>query len=155
MGLYFTLLFVLAWLSRRTAALASLALCAGAILSRLWADQATPFIADMGVQLVAPPLASVVTVVMVLAPGLLVLAKSAKTNKISQRICSSLVFAVLGVMLTYGAFANAIVLDEASAPLALQILSYERWIITVAILLALFEVIVRHKPKHSLEDKKR
>ncbi|OYW43199.1 hypothetical protein B7Z28_00985, partial [Candidatus Saccharibacteria bacterium 32-45-3] len=69
-------------------------------------------------------------------------------------IVSSLVFAVLAVMLTYGAFVNAVVLDDGSQVFVTQLLAYDKIIITVAIVMALGEVLFYKKPHARDEHKK-
>lgn len=64
-------------------------------------------------------------------------------------------FAVLGVILTYGAFSNAVVLDKASEQVVKQILAQERWILTGGIVLAVAEVLAFHKPRNHAETGKR
>lgn len=154
LGIYLAILFVLAFFSGRLVALASLALCAGAVLAKLWTTDLTPLVAQAGVQLVSPPLGSIVAVLLTVLPAILVLMKSPRTSHKHHRLISSLVFAVLGVMLTYGAFSNAVVLDEQSKKIVLQILSYERWILTAGITLAIIEVLAFHKPHHQTDATK-
>lgn len=155
LGIYLAALFLLAFLSRRLVAMASLALCAGAVLAKLWTTDLTPLVAGAGVQLVSPPLGSIVAVALTLLPALLVLAKSPRTSRKHHMLLSSIVFAVLGVMLTYGAFSNAVVLDEQSKQVVLGILSYERWILTAGIVLAVGEVVMFHKPHHQTDVRKK
>ena len=152
LGIYCATLFLIAFFSKRLVALASLALCAGAVLAKLWTGDLTPLVAQAGVYIISPPLGSLVAVVLTLVPAMLVLAKSPKASKKRHGISSSIVFAVLGAMLTYVAFSNAVVLDEQSKDVVLVILSYERWILTACIILAIVEVLAFHKPRHPIED---
>lgn len=155
LGIYLAILFLIAFFSGRLVALASLALCAGAVLAKLWTTDLTPLVAQAGVQLISPPLGSIVAVALTILPALLVLMKSPRTSRKHHRLLSSLVFAVLGVMLTYGAFSNAVVLDSQSQQVVLQILAYERWILTAGIVLAILEVLMFHKPHHHTESVKK
>ncbi len=142
------MLFLVAWLFRRMPGVASLTLCAGAVLAKLWTDSLTPLVAKAGIVVISPPLASLVAVTLTLLPALLVLAKAPRTPRHHHRIFGSLLFAALGVMLTYGAFSNAVVLDEQSRLIVQAIMAQEKWITTCAILLALIEVLAFHKPHH-------
>lgn len=151
LGIYCAVLFLIAFFSRRLVALASLALCAGAVLARLWTNDLTPLVAQAGVHIVSPPLGSLIAVVLTITPAILVLAKSPKVSKKRHGMLSSAVFAVLGTMLTYGAFSNAVVLDEQSKAAVLTILSYEKWILTACIILAVGEVLAFHKPRHPID----
>lgn len=63
-------------------------------------------------------------------------------------------FAALGVMLTYGAFSNAVVLDASSKQVVLQIIAQERWILTGCIVVAIVEVLTFHQPHHRTEPHK-
>ena len=153
LGIYFGILFAFAFLSRRLVAVASLVLCAGAELARLWTNDLTPLVAQSGVTIISPPLSSIVAVALTLLPAILVVAKSPK-GKGAKQLVSSLVFATLGVMLTYGAFSNAVILDSQSKAIVQSILANERWIITIGILVALAEVLLLHRPHHGNEKSK-
>lgn len=152
LGIYLAALFSIAFFSKRLVALASLALCAGAVLARLWTNDLTPLVAQTGVHVISPPLGSLVAVVLTVLPAVLVLAKSPRAGRKRHSVLSSLVFAVLGVMLTYGAFSNAVVLDSGSEQVVKQIVAQERWILTGGILLAVVEVLAFHKPRHHTES---
>ena len=155
LGIYFAILLLIAFFSGRLVALASLALCAGAVLAKLWTSDLTPLVAQAGVQLITPPLGSIVAVVLTVLPAILVLIKSPKAGHKHHKLVSGLVFAALGTMLTYGAFSNAVVLDEQSKQAVLQILAYERWILTACIVMAITEVLMFHKPHHHTESGKK
>lgn len=81
LGIYFGILFLVAFLSGRLVAMASLALCAGAVLARLWTSDLTPLVAQAGVHVISPPLGSLVAVALTVLPAVLVLFKSPKTHK--------------------------------------------------------------------------
>lgn len=153
-GIYIAVLFLVAFLSRRLVAVASLALCAGAVIAKLWTNDLTPLVAQAGVRIISPPMGSLIAVALTLLPAILVLARSPKSVKRHHRMVSCLVFAVLGVLLTYGAFSNAVVLDEQSKQIVLSILAYERWILTACIVLAVGEVIILHHPHRDHDPKK-
>lgn len=152
LGIYCLILFLVAFLSRRLVAVASLALCAGAVLAKLWTNDLTPLVAQAGVHIISPPLGSLIAVVLTIVPAVLVLVKSPKASKKRHGALSSIVFAVLGVMLTYGAFSNAVILDEQSKNVVVNILYYEKWILTACIVLAISEVLAFHKPRHATEE---
>jgi len=59
---------------------------------------------------------------------------------------SSLVFAVLGVVLTYGAFSNAVILDDASKDIVRQMVDYQPIVTTATILLAIMDVLLYRRP---------
>ncbi len=154
LGIYCAILFFIAFFSRRLVAVASLTLCAGAVLAKLWSNDLTPLVAQAGVHIIAPPLGSLIAVALTIIPALFVLIKSPREHKKHHRTVSSLVFAVLGVMLTYGAFSNAVMLDTNSQAIVMQIIAYERWILTGCIALALGEVLMFHAPAQHAERHK-
>ncbi len=153
LGLYTAALFCIGFFSRRSMGVPALALTAGAVLAKLWTDSLTPIVASSGVIIVQPPLESLVAIALTLIPALLVMVRSQKASALHHAIVGSLVFAVLAVMLTYGAFANAVILDDASTGYVTTLLSYDKIIITVAIVASLLEVLF-HRKSHGGKHKK-
>lgn len=115
-------------------------------MADLWSQSLAPIVAQFGIVLVKPPLASVVAIVLTLLPALIVMLRSPKVSSHRHSVLGSLVFAVLGVMLTYSAFTNAVVLDEASAPIVKQIFAYDKIITTAALVIAVVEALFRRGP---------
>ena len=150
LGIYLLALFLLGFLTRRNMGVPALALTAGVVLAKLWTDSLTPIVADAGVVVVKPPLSSLVAVALSIIPAILVMVCSPKTANLSHAIVSSLVFAILGVMLTYGAFTNAVVLDAGSEQYVSEFIKYDNIVIPAAIVLAIGEVVF-HK-KHVTRD---
>ncbi|MGB4768543.1 MAG: hypothetical protein WBP22_04760 [Candidatus Saccharimonas sp.] len=154
LGVYSAVLFAIAWLSRRSLGVPTLTLAAGALMADLWTDSLTPLVAQAGLEIVKPPLTSVVAVALTLLPALLVMVRQHKVSSHYRSVLGSLVFAVLGVLLTYAAFSNAVVLDEASRQYALEIAKYQNIVITVCVSLAVAEVLFYKKPHSGHSDKK-
>lgn len=148
LGLYFAALFVLFFISRRHIGMPALGLTAGAVLARLWTDSLTPLVADAGLIIEKPPLHSVVAVVLTLLPALIVMMRATKAHSMLHQAYGSIVFAALATMLTYGAFANAVVLDDTSRGIVLQLLPYDGVVITVCIVLALVDTVYHRKTNH-------
>lgn len=146
LAIYLGILFLIAWMSRRSMGVSTIALAAGALMANLWTNSLTPVVANAGVVIVSPPLASIVSIALTLLPALLVIFRSHKVSSHYRSIIGSLVFAVLGVLLTYGAFSNAVVLDGASKQYVLEIVKYQNIAITVCIVLAIVEVLFYRKP---------
>lgn len=152
--IYFAILVIVAWLSRRSLGVPTLTLAAGALLASIWTDSLTPIVAQSGLVIVQPPLTSIVSVALTLLPALLVMLRAPKHSKHWHSIVGSIVFALLGVVLTYGAFSNAVVLDEASKNYVLQFVNYQNIIITACVGLAVLEVLFYKKPQeHSSKHK--
>ena len=146
LGIYFAALFLVGWMSRRSMGFPALTLAAGALIADLWTDSLTPVVAQSGLVIVKPPLESLVAIVLTLVPAFVVMMRAPKMASKHHGWFGSLVFATLGVMLTYAAFSNAVVLDEGSKDIVRQIFSREAIITTVAILLAVLEVLLYRKP---------
>ncbi|QQS21992.1 hypothetical protein IPM09_00325 [Candidatus Saccharibacteria bacterium] len=146
LGIYLAILFVVGFFSRKSMGVPALALAAGAVLAKLWTDSLTPLIAGTGVIIVRPPLSSIVAIALTLIPALILMIRAPKATHHHHSWYSSLLFAVLAAMLTYGAFANAVVLDEASKQYVVQLLAYDKYIITAGIVLALFDIMFYKKP---------
>lgn len=146
LGIYFAALFVIEWSSRRSMGFPALTLAAGAVIADLWTDSLTPVVAQSGIVIVKPPLQSLVAIALTLLPALLVMLRAPKMSTKHHGWFGSLVFATLGVMLTYAAFSNAVVLDEGSKEIVKHIFSYQAIITTSAIVLAILEVFLYRKP---------
>lgn len=149
LAVYLAALFLLAWFSRRSMGVPTIALAAGALMAGLWTNSLTPFVAGAGIEIMRPPLTSLVSVTLTLLPALLVMFRSHKVSSHYRSIVGSLVFGALGVMLTYGAFSNAVVLDAASKQYVLEIVKYQNIVITVCVVLAVVEVLFYKKPHGS------
>lgn len=146
LAIYVGILFLVAWTSRRSMGVPTIALAAGALMADLWTNSLTPFVAQTGIVIVSPPLASIVSIALTLLPALLVMFRSQKVSSHYRSIIGSIVFAVLGAMLTYGAFSNAVVLDGASKQYILEIVKYQNAVITACVLLAIVEILFYRKP---------
>lgn len=153
LGLYFAILFAVGYIGRRSMGVPALTLAAGALMAELWTDSLTPVVAQAGLAIIQLPLKSIVAVALTLVPALLVMFRSHKASAHHHSIFGSLLFAFLGVALTYGAFSNAVVLDEQSKQYVLQMVKYQNIGITVGIVLAMLDVLLYKKPpeysKHS------
>ena len=146
LAIYFGILFLVAWLSRRSLGVPTLALAAGALLASIWTDSLTPIVADSGLIIVRPPLASIVSITLTLLPAILIMMRSPKASSHGHSIVGAIIFALLGVVLTYGAFSNAVVLDAASKTYVLEIIKYQNIAITVCVAFALIETLLHKKP---------
>ena len=146
LGLYVGALFLIAWLSRRSLGVSTLALAAGALLASIWTDSLTPIVAEAGIIIVQPPLTSIVSMVLTLLPAILVMTRAPKTHSNLHSIFGAILFAVLAAVLTYGAFSNAVILDEASKSTVLEIVKYQNIAITACVGLAVLEVLLYKKP---------
>lgn len=147
LGLYVAILFGLFFVSRRRVGLPGLGLAAGALLAQLWTSTVTPMVAQAGVVIEKPPMASIVAILLTLLPALLLMSRAAKAHDIGRQMYHSLVFALLAVSLTYAAFAGAVIIDKASSQIVDMMVPYLTLVTTVGIGLALFDVTMQ-RGKH-------
>ncbi len=154
LALYLGLLFLVAWASRRSMGVPTLTLAAGALLASLWTHSLTPMVAKAGVVIVQPPLTSIVSITLTLLPAILVMFRAQKMSSKYHSLFGSIVFALLAVTLTYGAFSNAVVLDEQSKGYLIDFVKYQNAIITACVCFAVLEVLFYKKP-HRHDEKHR
>lgn len=147
LGIYLGILFIIGFTSRRSMGFPSLALTAGAVMADLWTDSLTPIVAEAGIIMVQPPLSSLVSIALTLVPALVVMIRAPKVSTHHHAWFGSLVFAVLGVVLTYGAFSDAVVLDEASKDAVKHMVTYQPIVTTGAIILAIIDVLLYRRPQ--------
>lgn len=155
LGFYIAILWVLAWLSRRSMGMATIALAAGALLASIWTDSLTPIVASTGVVVIRPPLTSIVSVVITLLPAILILFRAPRIRSHSHSVISAFFFALLAAMLTYGAFSNAVILDEASKQYVREIVQYQNIVITIGVCVGIIEVLLFHKPRRYHDEHKK
>lgn len=152
-GLYVLVLASIGFASRRSLGMPTLALAAGAVLAGLWADDIAPLVASVGLVLTSPPLASVVAVSLTLLPAIIVMLRAPKAGAMVRSIVSSVVFAGLAAMLTFDAFNNSVILDEASRSAAELLTTYRPIVTTVCIVVALVEIMTHRKAAPATDKK--
>jgi hypothetical protein len=140
----FGVLFSLAYITRRRFGVLTLALAAGSILSDLWSSQATPYIANLGIVIVRPPLVDVVALILTLVPSLILLFSGPAASNKFQRIGGSIVFAVLAVMLMFEPLENALVIDEFGKQVVGYANSCYAIVVTVCLVLSIIDVLQTH-----------
>lgn len=133
----------------------TLTLAAGALLADLWTDSLTPIVAQSGIVIVQPPLTSIVASSLTLLPALLVMLRTPKVPSKHHSVFGSMLFALLGVILTYGAFSNAVALDEQSKSYIIDFVKYQHIMITICVAAAILDVLFYKKPVHHEEKRKK
>lgn len=146
------LLFAVAYFTKRRFGVLGLALCAGALLSDMWTADITPLIRNAGVQLLTPPLATVVAVGLVLLPAIVLLFSGPKYSKLWKRAVGAVAFALLAISLLLVPLGTGLVLDDTTQEYYNFLVNNRNVIITVAIAYALLDILTYKPPK--LKDKK-
>ena len=145
-------LFVVAYFAKRRFGVIGLALCAGALLSEMWTLKVTPLIRDAGVQLLTPPLATVVAVGLVLLPAILLFFSGPKYSKMLQRVVGAAAFALLATSFILVPLGTDLVLDDTTQEYYDFLVDNRNVIITAAMAYSMFEIMTYKPPK---KDKKK
>lgn len=146
-----TVLFALTFFTKRRFGVLGLALTAGATLSGLWTPDVVPIVQQAGVELVAPPLSSVVAAAIILLPAVVLLFSGPTYSSKLQRAIGSLVFSLLALAFMLEPLEGALVLEGDGKRLFDILVEYRVWIITAGILLALADLLFVKTPKISKE----
>lgn len=146
------LLFALAFFTRRRFGVLGLALAAGAMLSKTWAPELTPYVRQAGVQLVAPPLESVIAAALIVLPAVLLLFSGPTYHAMWQKVVGSAVFALLALSFLLEPLGGALVLTGDSQAVYAFLIDNRSWIITGGILYALVDLLMVHTPKRHKES---
>lgn len=141
-------LFVTAFLTKRRFGVLGLALTAGAMMSELWVGELTPLIEQSGVILIQPPLQSVVAAGLILAPAVFLLISGPTYHHLKHRIMGALFFAVLATTLLLDVFGAALIIEGVGKQVYDVLVEYRPMIVTVAIIVALFDLLGTKTPKH-------
>lgn len=142
------LLFAAAFVTKRRFGLLGLALAAGDIISMFWSHTISVALVDAGVILTKPPLESVVAVALILLPAFLVLAKGSTYHGAPIRLVGSIAFACLATAMVVSQLESALVIEGAGKVAYEVLMTYRPWIISVGLVLAVFDVLTMKAPHH-------
>jgi hypothetical protein len=142
------ILFATMFFTKRRFGVLGLALTAGATLSGLWATDVTPFVASSGVELIAPPLGSVVAAVMILLPAILLLFSGPTYSELWQKLVGSAAFALLALAFLLQPLGSALVIEGDGQKVYDFLVTYRTWIVTGGIVFALFDLLAIKSPRH-------
>ncbi len=141
------ILFALTFFTKRRFGVLGLALAAGFVLSGLWADTVTPLVTQAGLQVIAPPLNTIVATVLILAPAVLLLFSGPKYTAMSQRIIGAAAFALLALAFMVEPLESALVLEGDGKKYFDLLVVNRDYIITAGLIFALFDILTIKKPK--------
>lgn len=151
-GIIFGVLFLVSFLTKRRVGILGLALAAGYVLANLWVHDLTPLVASAGIEIIKPPLSSIVATILTLLPAALIFFHGGAVKGKLLRIVHSVIFAALGVALLFGPLGAALVIDDSAKPVYEILKQYNAAIITAGIVLAVADLILgtrRHREKSS------
>ena len=146
-------LFTVAYFTKRRFGVLGLALTAGAMLSEMWAETVTPYIEQAGLEIVAPPLETVVASVLILLPAVLLLFSGPTYSKVIQRIIGAAAFALLAAAFLLVPLGGALVITG-DGMRAYEFMTDNRsYIITAGIVFALIDLLMVKTPKAKDKEK--
>ena len=140
-------LFVTVYITKRRLGVLGLALAAGAILSSLWVGDLTPLVAQAGIEIIRPPLSSVVATVVTLLPAVILLFGGPSYKASWQRMIGSLAFAVLAIVLLLEPIGAALVVDDSGKPIDEFLHQYQNIFITAGLSLAVIDLLLTRNPR--------
>lgn len=147
------LLFATAYFTKRRFGVLGLALCAGSLLSVMWTAEVAEIVRSTGLQLVTPPLETVVAVSLVLLPALLLLFSGPSYSKIWQRIVGAGIFALLATSLLLVPLGDKLLLDDTTQEYYETLVDNRNVVITAAVAYALFDILILKTPKKKDKEK--
>ncbi len=143
------LLFATAYFTKRRFGVLGLALTAGGMLSSIWVGDLTPIIERAGVILIAPPLKSVVAATLILLPAVILLFSGPVYRDPFHRIVGAVAFAMLATALLLEPLGSALVIEGPGKQVYEFFVHYKVLIITVSLILAIFDVLMTKTPRHA------
>ncbi len=140
-------LFAVAFVTKRRFGVLGLALAAGTFISSLWVGDLTPIIAETGVQLIKPPLESVVSAALILLPAALLLLSGPTYRPGTSRTIGALLFAAFAGVLLLEPLGSALVIDGVGQTVYDTLTLYRNPIITACLIVALLDILATKTPK--------
>lgn len=141
-------LFLLALGSKRRFGVLGLALASGSVLNQLWVGDLTPLVAEAGIELVAPPLESVVATCLILLPAIALLVSGGPVYRsMKARILGGLAFAVLALALLLDPLDSGLVIEGVGQTVYDFMRQNQAIIITIGLVFALLDLIMTKTPK--------
>lgn len=151
----FVALFVIADVTHRRFGVLVLATAAGSVLASSWSGVLTPIVASYGLSIIRPPLVDIVAFALTLAPALLLLLSGPSVNSKIQRIGGALIFATFVIVSILDTLKHALIIDDVSRQVLGIIDPYTTIIITVCLVLAIFDTFLTHTSRRIGEQKRK
>lgn len=141
-------------MTKRRFGVLGLALAAGAMLSNLWADKLTPVIAEAGVIVERPPLATVVAVALVLLPAVVLFVSGPVYRDLPARAIGALLFAALAVALLVEPLGSAMLVTGDSKKVYDFFVENQVYIVTLGLVAAIIDILFTRVPRFGRHAKK-
>jgi hypothetical protein len=141
-GVIFGGLALLVFLMKRRLGLLGLALAAGSVLASLWANDLTPIIANAGIEVIKPPLSSVIATILILLPPFLIFFHGASVKGRLFRLLHGALFGALAVAFLLEPLGAALVVDDTAKPIYEFLVKYNAAFITAGLVLSVADLMM-------------
>lgn len=140
-------LFAVTYFTRRRFGVLGLALSAGYLLATMWTSQVTPWLEGAGLELISPPLSSVVSATLVLLPALLLLLSGPASHGRAARIFNALMFALLATSFLIDSLGMSLLLTGTEKHIYDILVENKSYIVTAGIFYALYDILTMQRKK--------
>ncbi len=141
------MLFAVAYFTRRRYGVLGLALCAGYLISTAWTAEVTPFIRELGIELLTPSLSSVVAATLILLPSVVLLFSGPVYHKHWQRLLGATAFTLLAITFLVTPLYSGLAVGEIGEKAYHFLNDNRNIIIAVAVAYAVYDLLTLKTPK--------
>jgi hypothetical protein len=147
-GVIFGALFLTAYVTGRRLGILGLALAAGSVVASFWVGEVTPLVAQAGVEIIRPPLSTLVAVALILLPPVLLFFNGPSVKQRLLRLVGAVLFAMLAVAFLLEPLDAALLLDSTSKPIHELLVHYRPFVITGGLTLSVLDLMLGRKLGH-------
>ena len=152
-GAIVVVVFLVAFISARRFGPLALGLAAGSLLAELWTDWLTTLLEGIGVDISWLPMGVVATVLLLLAPLVILLLGGPRYFARVERVLSACAIALLTAALLVRPLGEYLVLDGQALSVYTWLVSVWQYVVTVGLVLGIVDVFLLHNKKTPHEKK--
>lgn len=141
------LLFAIAFMTRRRFGVLGLALCAGALLSESLTMAGAAVFDTADIRLDVIDNQTLASLLLILTPSLLLLTGGPRYDTKRGAVIGALGYVLLAVLLSIGPLSNSLSVDTATHETLNTIEAYESILIAAAVLVAVVDMALAHRPR--------
>ena len=145
--------FLIAFISARRFGPLALGLAAGSLLAELWAGWLTALLESVGVEVSWLPMGVVATLVLLLAPLIILLLGGPRYFARVERVLSACAIALLTAALLVKPLGKYLVLDGQALSVYTWLVSVWQYVVTTGLVLGIVDMFLLHNKKSSHEKK--
>ena len=132
----------LVYVAKRHFELPVMGLAVGMVMTQLWAADAVPYVASLGVGIDRSTLLAVVTIVLTVLPAVMLVCCGSVISQRWWRIGGSLVFGIMAVYVLFGALSSLVPVDETSKTVVAALEGSHAAVVTMGFACALVDTLV-------------